>query len=103
VWPRDPAGQARLDHPRDVARLLTALRAAGASDAAQALAARSAEGASLENAQGAAQLLEELHADGDREARQALLARGPADLVSLRPDQQRGVAQLLTALRGRRR
>ena len=39
---RDPARQARLDRPRDVARLLTALRAAGAGEAAGVLARRAA-------------------------------------------------------------
>jgi len=39
---RDPARQARLDRPRDVARLLAALRAAGAGEAAGVLARRAA-------------------------------------------------------------
>jgi hypothetical protein len=96
---RDPASQARLDHTQDVAWLLRALRAAGAGQAAQALAARAAAGVPLEDPQATARLLEELHAAGAGDAIQALLARDPAGQVSLGPDQQRGVARLLTALR----
>jgi uncharacterized protein YidB (DUF937 family) len=96
---RDPAGQARLDHPYDVARLLRALRAAGAGAAVTSLATRAAEGASLEAPQDIAQLLEELRAAGADEAARTLLARDPAGRVSLGPDQQPGVARLLKALR----
>ena len=39
---RDPARQARLDRPQDVARLIAALRAAGAGEAAGTLARRAA-------------------------------------------------------------
>jgi hypothetical protein len=39
---RDPGGQAGLDDLRDVARLIAALRAAGAGEAAGALARRAA-------------------------------------------------------------
>ena len=39
---RDPARQARLGRPQDVARLIAALRAAGAGEAAGILARRAA-------------------------------------------------------------
>jgi uncharacterized protein YidB (DUF937 family) len=96
---RDPAGQARLDDPHDVARLLAALRAAGAGQALTSLATRAAAGASLEDPRGVAQLLRELQAAGAGAALQALLARDPAGQVSVGPDRQRGVVRLLAALR----
>ena len=55
----------------------------------------------LEDPQGVARLLAELRAAGAGNAVRVLLARDPAGQVSLGPDQQRGVARLLTALRGR--
>jgi len=96
---RDPASQARLDHPHDVASLLRALRADAAGDAVTSLATRAAEGASLEDPDGTARLLEELHAAGADDAVQALLSGDPAAQVSLGPNQQRGIARLLKALR----
>lgn len=96
---RDPAGQAGLGRPPDIARLLRALRAAGAGDAVTVLAARAAEGISLENPQDTAWLLAELQRCGAGDAIRALLARDPAARVSVDPGQQRGVARLLAALR----
>jgi len=97
---RDPAGQVRLGgDPADIARLLRALRTAGASDGTRSLAARAAGGARLEEPLGAARLLEELLAARAGDAIRALLARDPARQVVLGPDQALGVARLLAALR----
>jgi len=97
---RDPAGQVRLGgDPADIARLLRALRTAGASDGTRSLAARAAEGARLGEPLGAARLLEELLAARAGDAVRALLARDPGRQVVLGPDQARGVARLLAALR----
>jgi hypothetical protein len=97
---RDPAGQVRLGgDPADIARLLRALRTAGASDGTRSLAARAAESARLEEPLGAARLLEELLAARAGDAVRALLARDPARQVVLGPEQSRGVARLLAALR----
>ena len=94
-----------LDDPRTVARLLEALRAAGADDAIRILAARAARGASLDDPQGVARLLEELGRTGAGDAVQALLARDPGSQLTIdasqpfRPGYQRAIARLLAALR----
>lgn len=99
------AGQAGLDDLPSVARLLTALRAAGADAAARTLAARAAYTASLSDAEGVARLLEELGQSGDGDAVQALLARAPGRRVAIdasqpfRPGYPRAFARLLAALR----
>ena len=96
----DPGGQARLDDLRDVARLLAALRTAGAGEAARALAvraARDAPQASLSDPGGVAALLGELRAGGDHDAVRVLLDRDPAGQARL--DDPRKAARLLAALR----
>jgi hypothetical protein len=98
---RDPGGQADLDDLRDVARLITALRAAGDCGAARALAARAARDApqaSLADPGGAAALLAELREAGNHDAARAVLDRDPARQTRL--DRPRDVARLITALRG---
>ena len=72
------AGHASLDDPGAVAELLQALGAAGASDAAAALAARAAGQASLDDPGAVAELLQALRAAGASDAAAALLARDPA-------------------------
>ena len=95
---RDPAGQARLDRPQDVAGLLRALRLVGAGDAVTSLATRAAASISLESPRETAWLLEELQAAGAGDAIQVLLARDPAARVSLGFGQQQGVTRLRRAL-----
>jgi uncharacterized protein YidB (DUF937 family) len=92
----DPAGQARLDDPWDVALLLAALHKAGAGEAERTLATRAAGQVSLDDPQGVARLLEELRAAGAGEAADTLATRA-AGQVSL--DDPQGVARLLEELR----
>ena len=84
-------GQAPLDHPDDVALLLSELP----GDAAQTLLARAAAHASPDNPRAVALLLWNLRAVGD--TAQALLARGPARHARLYNPED--VAYLLRALR----
>jgi len=87
---------AALDNPRDVVRLLGALRGAGADEQAAALAGRAAARAALGDPLAVARLLERLRSMGaDEEA--ATLADRAAARAAL--DNPGGVAQLLHALR----
>ena len=87
---------ASLDNPVGAARLLDALREAGAADAVITLAGRAASRASLDNPWSVAVLLDALRAAGAADAVTTLLARGPASRASL--DDPGGAARLLDAL-----
>jgi len=89
---RDPAS---LDDPWGAAALLAELRAAGASEAVQALLARG-PGSDVEYADAVAWLLEELRAAGAGEAVRIALARDPAGRAVL--DDSGDVAWLLEEL-----
>ncbi|HYB16058.1 MAG TPA: hypothetical protein VEF71_11380 [Streptosporangiaceae bacterium] len=92
----DPAGQAGLDDPWDVALLLAALHKAGAREAERTLAAGAAGQVSLDDPQGVARLLTELRAAGAGQAADILATRA-AGQIGL--DDPQGVARLLTELR----
>jgi len=86
-----------LDDPWDVARLLAALRAAGAGDAVQALLARDPAGqASLGNRWDVTELWRALRAAGAADAARALVVRAA---VEARLGDSRYLAWLLRALR----
>jgi len=89
--------QASLDDPWDVARLLEALRAAGAADAVPDLLARDPAGqVSLSRPWNVAELVRVLRAAGAAESAHALAVRAAAHA---KPDNPRYVAWLLRALR----
>ena len=90
------AGQVSLDDPSAIAQLLRELRAAGADDAAHALATRAAGQVSLDDPSAIAQLLRELRAAGADDAAHALATRA-AGQVSL--DDPSAIAWLLGELR----
>ena len=92
---RDPAGQVGLDNLQAVAELLGVLRAAGAADGVQTLAARVARQASLSNSRAISDLVWALHDAGASDAVRTLAARA-ADNASL--DEPGAVALLLRAL-----
>jgi hypothetical protein len=85
------------DDASGVARLLEAMRAAGAGDAVAVLAATAAENVRLEDPAGVARLLEALRAAGADSAVADLLARDPVGHASL--GNPYGVARLLRTLR----
>jgi hypothetical protein len=88
---RDPAAHAPLDDPRGVARLLDALRRAGAREQAAALAGRAAAGVSLGDPGGVAWLLGRLREAGMKEQAAALADRLPgAGMFELFLKQQGG-------------
>ena len=91
------AAHAALDNPYAVARLLEALREAGADDQATALAARAAAHAALDNPYDVAELLRVLRGAGADGQAATLLARDPAAHAAL--DDPYAVARLLDALR----
>jgi uncharacterized protein YidB (DUF937 family) len=91
------ASQASLDDPWKVARLLEALRAAGAADAVPSLLARHPVGqVSLSHRWDVAELVRVLRAAGAAEPAHALLVRAAEHA---RPDNTRYVSWLLRALR----
>jgi hypothetical protein len=85
-----------VQHPRDVARLLTELRAAGAGDAAQTLATRAAEHVSLDHPGAVAEMLEALRAVRAGDAVQTLATRAAEHAAVADPG---AVAKLLAELR----
>jgi hypothetical protein len=91
------AAHASLNNPDDVARLLRALRAAGAGDQVTALAGRIAARIALDDPYPVAHLLGALREVGAGEQVAALLARDPAGHAAL--DDLYGVAFLLGELR----
>ncbi|WP_330342618.1 hypothetical protein [Streptomyces sp. NBC_00557] len=92
------AAHASLDDPYTVARLLDALREAGAQEQVTALLARDpAAHASLDDPYTVAELLDALREAGAQEQVTALLARDPAAHASL--DEPSKVSMLLDALR----
>jgi len=105
------AGQASLDDPWDVARLLNALRAVGAGDAIAVLQARDPVGhVSLDHKWDVAELLRALRAAGAADAARALavrvaeqVGRGNSRFVPwlLRALREAGAAEALQALAAR--
>ena len=92
------AAHAAVDDPDAVARLLDALRAAGAHDQATALLARDpAAHTALDNPDAVAWLLDALREAGANDQATALLARDPAAHAAL--DNPSAAARLLDALR----
>ena len=88
-------GRVSLDDPWDVARLLEALRAAGAADAARALVVRSAEQARPDDSRYLVGLLRALRQAGAVEPLHALASRVAADA---HPERISDVARLLDGL-----
>ncbi len=93
---RDPAGQADLGARWDALRLLIALGAAGAGDAAETLGARLAECVRLDDVSYLAAVLRALGTARAGGAVRALVARDPARHAD--PDDLRETALLVTAM-----
>jgi len=91
----NPAGQAGLEDPWDVALLLAALHKAAAREAERTLAGAAGQ-VSLDDPQGVARLLTELRTAGADEAADTLATRAAGQMGL---DDPQGVARLLTELR----